>query len=169
MLFHRPPRSNKSVKLLMLVIIAFLSSVALSSSSPCTTRASCSNHGNCLNQRCVCDAQSGWYGKDCSVQAPKKGLCTDTRCAGAAKGCCEGSPALQNKTMCGGSDCDDCCGWVQVRKNRRERGRRRGKGRHLGKGGGVCLCMKRVTPQRSRSIMCWGVRKGDVEGRGTQE
>ena len=128
----------------MLVRIALFSSVALSSSSPCTTRASCSNHGNCVNQRCVCDAHSGWYGLDCSAQA-SKGLCTDTRCAGAAKGCCEGSPALQNKTMCGGSDCDDCCGWVQVRKNRRERGRR-------GKGGGVAAVHERVRD----------------EGRGTQ-
>jgi predicted cupin superfamily sugar epimerase len=40
-------------------------------------------------------------------------LCTDTRCAGAAKECCEGSPALQKKDMCVGSaDCDACCGWV---------------------------------------------------------
>ena len=41
------------------------------------------------------------------------GLCTDTRCGGAAKICCEGSPALQNKSFCVGSvDCDSCCGWV---------------------------------------------------------
>jgi len=42
------------------------------------------------------------------------GLCTDTRCGGAAKRCCEGSPALQkNKSFCDGTvACDSCCGWV---------------------------------------------------------
>jgi len=45
----------------------------------------------------------------------ESGVCTDTRCGGAAKGCCEGSPALQRKDMCQGSvDCDACCGWVSV-------------------------------------------------------
>ena len=41
------------------------------------------------------------------------GLCTDTRCGSAAKICCEGSPALQKKSICVGSvECDSCCGWV---------------------------------------------------------
>lgn len=43
-----------------------------------------------------------------------KGICTDTRCGGAAWECCEGSPALQHKDVCVGSvDCDSCCGWVE--------------------------------------------------------
>merc|ERR1712154_714328 len=42
----------------------------------------------------------------------EKGICTDTRCGGAAKLCCEGSPALQHKDQCVEStDCDSCCGW----------------------------------------------------------
>ena len=42
------------------------------------------------------------------------GFCTDTQCGGAARQCCEGSPALQHKDMCVGSAvCDSCCGWVQ--------------------------------------------------------
>ena len=41
------------------------------------------------------------------------GKCTDTRCGGAAKLCCEGSTALQHKDMCVGSvTCDSCCGWI---------------------------------------------------------
>ena len=45
--------------------------------------------------------------------AGEGGKCTDTRCGGAARICCEGSPALQKKDMCEGSvDCDSCCGWI---------------------------------------------------------
>ena len=45
--------------------------------------------------------------------ASTDGLCTDTRCGGAAKRCCEGSPALQKKSWCDGAvTCDSCCGWV---------------------------------------------------------
>jgi len=41
------------------------------------------------------------------------GLCTDTKCGGGAKKCCEGSPALQKKAWCDGAvTCDSCCGWV---------------------------------------------------------
>ncbi len=48
-----------------------------------------------------------------SSAASAGGLCTDTKCGGAAARCCEGSPALQRKDVCVGSaDCDACCGWV---------------------------------------------------------
>ena len=47
-----------------------------------------------------------------TVHAGGGGICTDTRCGGAAKKCCEGSPHLQQKGICVGSvDCDACCGW----------------------------------------------------------
>ena len=57
-----------------------------------------------------CDDCCGW---DSDPLQPVQGRCTDTRCGGTAKGCCEGSPALQKKEMCDStSDCDDCCGWA---------------------------------------------------------
>ena len=47
------------------------------------------------------------------LEASAGGLCTDTRCGGAAKKCCQGSPHLQKKSVCTGSvDCDSCCGWA---------------------------------------------------------
>lgn len=100
--------------LLLLVASAAGSSAAIRANLPCTTRPSCSNHGDCINQRCVCDSDSGFYGPNCSTAAPAKGICTDTRCGGAARLCCEGSTALQKRSMCVGSvTCDSCCGWVQ--------------------------------------------------------
>lgn len=52
--------------------------------------------------------------------APVEGRCTDTRCGGAAKMCCEGSPHLQKKNICTGSvDCDSCCGWKNPPPNPR--------------------------------------------------
>lgn len=50
---------------------------------------------------------------DSQITESSEGICSDTRCSGAAKLCCEGSTALQKKSMCIGSvDCDSCCGWV---------------------------------------------------------
>lgn len=47
------------------------------------------------------------------TNAQESGICTDTRCGGAAWLCCEGSPGLQDKTICSTTlDCDSCCGWV---------------------------------------------------------
>ena len=48
-----------------------------------------------------------------AAHAQESGICTDTRCGGAAWLCCEGSPGLQDKTICSTTlDCDSCCGWV---------------------------------------------------------
>lgn len=45
----------------------------------------------------------------CSSEA----ICTDTRCGGSARLCCEDSTALQKKSMCiGTATCDACCGWI---------------------------------------------------------
>merc|ERR1712039_967961 len=87
-----------------------------SSASTCATRGDCSDHGDCVNQVCRCDL--GWYGAKCGQKPTGKGICTDTRCGGAAKVCCEGSSALQKKDMCiGAVTCDSCCGWVDVGDN----------------------------------------------------
>jgi hypothetical protein len=40
------------------------------------------------------------------------GICTDTRCGGGAKICCENSTALQHPDVCNTAlTCDSCCGW----------------------------------------------------------
>jgi len=96
---------------LLVLLVAVIVADGVSLNGPCATRVDCSNHGDCVNQRCKCDAY--WYGVICNQSAYKKGLCTDTRCGGAAKLCCEGSTALQKKEICVGSvTCDSCCGWV---------------------------------------------------------
>jgi hypothetical protein len=47
------------------------------------------------------------------IATRQSGICTDTRCGGIAKECCEGSTALQKKAVCVSSvDCDSCCGWA---------------------------------------------------------
>mmetsp|Transcript_35150 Transcript_35150/g.100640 ORF Transcript_35150/g.100640 Transcript_35150/m.100640 type:complete len:197 (-) Transcript_35150:50-640(-) len=95
--------------LVLFAAVSFADGVSLNDT--CETRVDCSGHGDCVNQRCKCDAY--WYGAMCNQSVFKKGLCTDTRCGGAAKLCCEGSTALQKKSMCVGSvTCDSCCGWV---------------------------------------------------------
>ena len=53
----------------------------IATASPCTTRASCSDHGDCVNQQCRCDPNTGWYGETCEKSSGAKGICTDTRCA----------------------------------------------------------------------------------------
>ncbi len=53
---------------------------AAAAAAPCTTRASCSNNGDCVNQQCHCDPNTGWYGETCDKNSGAKGICTDTRC-----------------------------------------------------------------------------------------
>ena len=61
-------------------------------------------HGLATNQSTITDARA----------PSSQGHCTDTRCGGAARDCCEGSPAYNSSVRCADSapGCDSCCGWV---------------------------------------------------------
>ena len=53
--------------LVFLLVAAAEFSAATHANLTCTTRSSCSNNGDCINQQCVCD--KGYFGPTCSTVA----------------------------------------------------------------------------------------------------
>jgi hypothetical protein len=76
----------------MLLLVAAATLLSATGDPFCTDRASCNNHGNCINaQQCDCDP--GWVGPHCGSAECKTTCYHGGKCNAAGTACegCEGA------------------------------------------------------------------------------